>query len=189
LRISDSATVGPSASSRATFLVSSANAASSQTRFDKSHSRAFSAGKPFAHQATVRSPRALPIMRGKQPGRTAVRHQADAAKGLQENRPIFAHRIMSPIKAKLMPAPAATPLTDVTIDNAGCATGAATDDTPSLVPRRHCFCYPGHDIIAALQIGAGAKRPPGAGDDKAADFATADPRSHRAPRRDRPAFP
>src|SRR6202040_3563698 len=113
LRISVSAIVGPLASSCASFMVSSIKTASSWTRLTRPHSSAFSAGSrsPISDSSTAR---ALPISRGKsqvdpQSGTSPMRR--NACRKYDER----AHRIMSPISAKLMPAPAATPLTEVTI--------------------------------------------------------------------------
>src|SRR6478736_86496 len=112
-RISDSAIVGPFARSCASFMASSIRTASSWTRLTRPHSSAFSAGSrsPISDNSTER---ALPISRGNsqvepQSGTRPMRR--NACRKYDER----AHRIMSPISAKLMPAPAAGPLTEVTI--------------------------------------------------------------------------
>src|SRR6185436_7671263 len=112
-RISDSAIVGPLARSCASFMASSISTASSWTRLTRPHSSALSAGSrsPISDSSTER---ALPMIRGNsqvepQSGTRPMRRKA--CRKYDER----AHRIMSPISAKLIPAPAAGPLTAVTI--------------------------------------------------------------------------
>ena len=76
---------------------------------------------------------------------------------------------MSPISAKLMPAPAAGPLTDVTIGQ--CRLRRRRRNGWKAISKRRASVAPARFlIVAALQIGAGAERAPRAGQNHAADL-------------------